>query len=377
MAGPLPDLRALALPDLEPLAAQRLDAATWAYLDGGAADERTKAANRAAWASLWLRPRVLRRTAGGSTAIELLGRRWPTPLLAAPMAYQRLAHADGELATALAAAAQGAGMVLSAQASVPLETVAAAVRDEVQRGPLWFQLYLQADREDTLELVRRAEAAGYEALVLTVDAPVHGVRDREWRAGFRLPAGIAAVNLPTPAGRPQRDVAAGGSRLFDDLLHDAPTWDDLAWLLAQTRLPLLVKGVLHADDARAAVDCGVAGVVVSNHGGRTLDTALPTAWALPAVVDAVAHDVPVLVDGGLRRGTDVLKALALGARAVFVGRPLLHALACGGAQGVAHAVRRLRDELEAAMALVGAARPAELARELVVRGPGSAFVDTV
>jgi len=361
--GDAPAAPPVNLADYEALARTRLPAAHWAYLDGDAGDGQTRRDNAAAWQRLRLRPRVLRPLAGGHTRCTLLGRDWPSPILLAPMAYQRLAHPDGELASALAAAVLGAGYVLSAQASTPLAEVAARVLPEPTRGPLWFQLYLQPDRGFTLDLVRRAEAAGYEALVLTVDAPCQGVRDAERRAGFVLPPGVAAVNLQGQTV-PARAVPPGGSALFDGLLHHAATWDDVAWLRAHTRLPLLLKGVLHADDARQAAALGAAGVVVSNHGGRVLDTALATADALPDIAAALAGAPgaapALLVDGGIRRGTDVLKALAGGAQAVLVGRPALHGLAVAGAQGVAHVLRLLRDELEAAMALTGCATLADI-----------------
>ena len=360
-----PDVVCLA--DYEAHAQQRLDANAWAYFSGGAADETTVRANREAWDALRLCPRVLRDLAGGHTRAELLGRTLAHPLLLAPVAHQRLAHPDGELASALAAAAQGAGMVLSTQASVRLEDVARAVQGDEGRGPLWLQLYLQHDRGFTRELLRRAEDAGFEAIVLTVDAPVSGARDRERRAGFRLPPGLISVNLSGLPPAPERALEAGQSALFDGLLQHAARWGDVEWLLAQTRLPVLLKGVLHEDDAAQAVALGVAGLIVSNHGGRTLDTALPTAWALPRIAQKTGGAVPLLVDGGIRRGTDVLKAVALGARAVLVGRPQVHALAVAGALGVAHMLRLLRDELEIAMALCGcatldAATPALFAR---------------
>ena len=351
--------------DYEGRAREMLDANAWAYFAGGAADETTLRANREAWNALWLQPRVLRPLAYGHTRVELLGRTLAHPLLLAPVAFQRLAHPHGELGSALAAAAQGAGLVLSTQSSTPLEDVAGAVRDDAQRGPLWFQIYLQGDRGFDLALVRRAEAAGFEALVLTVDAPVHGARDRERRAGFRLPADVSAVHLHGAPPMPRGGELCGG------LLQAATSWDDVAWLRGATRLPLLLKGVMHPDDARLALAQGVDGLIVSNHGGRTLDTALPTAWALPRMADAVGGAVPLLVDGGIRRGTDVLKAIALGARAVLIGRPYVLALAVAGAQGVAHALRLLRDELEIAMALSGCATLADASRELLFERPGS------
>ena len=347
------------LADHEQHARTQLDDNAWAYFSGGAADEISLRANHSAWDALPLWPRVLRPLAGGHTRVPLLGRTLAHPILLAPVAFQRLAHPDGELAMAYAAAALGAGVVLSTQASVSLESVAQAVLSDPGRGPLWFQLYLQPDRGFTQALVQRAEAAGYEALVLTVDAPTSGVRDRERRAGFRLPPGVGPVNLAglqAPASSP---LSPGQSALFDGLLHHAPTWDDIAWLQSITRLPVLLKGVLHPADARQAVSLGAAGLIVSNHGGRTLDTAPATATALPRVVQAVQCKVPVLVDGGIRRGTDVLKALALGASAILVGRPLEYGLATAGAAGVAHVLRLLRDELEVAMALTGCATLAE------------------
>ena len=348
-----PDIVNLA--DHEAHARQHLDDNAWAYFSGGAADEITLRANRSAWEALPLWPRVLRPLAGGHTRVSLLGRTLAHPILLAPIAFQRLAHPDGELAMAYAAAALGAGVVLSTQASVSLEAVAQAVLPDRGRGPLWFQLYLQHDRGFTQALVQRAEAAGYEALVLTVDAPTSGVRDRERRAGFRLPPGVGPVNLAGLQAPTAAELRPGQSALFDGLLHQAPTWDDIAWLQSITRLPVLLKGVLHPADARQAVAAGRAGLIVSNHGGRTLDTAPATASALPRVVQAVGGALPVMVDGGIRRGTDVLKAMALGASAVLVGRPAIWGLANAGAAGVAHVLRLLRDELEIAMALTGCA----------------------
>ncbi|HEY6133611.1 MAG TPA: alpha-hydroxy acid oxidase [Rubrivivax sp.] len=356
---------AINLADYEALARTRLDDNAWSYVAGGAGDEITQRENRSAWDALRLHPRVLRPLAGGDTRVELLGRTLAHPMLVAPMAYQRLVHADGEVALALAAAAQSAGLVLSAQASTPMEDVARVMRGDADRGPLWFQLYLQPDRGFTRALVQRAEAAGFEAIVLTVDAPTGGARDRERRARFRLPPGVSAVNL---AGAPLAPKNAGKS-LFDGLLRHAATWDDIEWLRGTTRLPLLLKGVLHADDAREAARQGVDGIGVSNHGGRTLDTTITTADALPRIADAVGSALPLLVDGGIQRGTDVLKACALGARAVLVGRPLLFALGAAGAPGAAHALRLLRDELEIAMALTGCKHLADAGRALIFNRP--------
>ena len=341
------------LDDHETRARTTLDANAWAYLAGGAANELTVRANADAWHDLQLLPRVLRPLAGGHTRGTLLGRELAHPILLAPVAYQRLAHPDGEIASALAASALQAGLVLSTQASTPLEDVARAFGNDPARGPLWFQLYLQPDRGFNRELVQRVEAAGYEALVLTVDAPCHGARDRERRAGFHLPPGIGAVNLKGLGAPATTALRPGQSALFDGLLTHAPTWADVAWLQSVTRLPVLLKGILHPDDARQAVALQAGGVIVSNHGGRTLDTAVATARALPRVAEAVHGELPVLVDGGIRRGTDLLKAMALGASAVLIGRPFVFGLANAGAHGVAHVLRLLRDELEIAMALAG------------------------
>lgn len=355
------------LADHEAHARTRLDENAWAYFSGGAGNESTLRANCSAWNERLLYPRVLQPLAGGHTRIELLGRALAHPVFLAPVAYQRMAHAGGELASAYAAAALGAGMVLSTQASVTLEAVAQAIGADPNRGPLWFQLYIQPDRGFTRELVQRAERAGYEALVLTVDAPASGARDRERRANFQLPAHVSAVNLAGMAAPAQRTLQPGQSALFDNLLASAPTWNDVAWLQSITRLPVLLKGVLHPDDARQAAALGVGGVIVSNHGGRTLDTSPATAAVLPRIVQAVAGELPVLVDGGIRRGTDILKAIALGASAVLVGRPYIHGLANAGALGVAHVLRLLRDELEIAMALCGCRTLAQAGPHLLFR----------
>lgn len=361
---PLPD-GVVSLGDHARHAAQRMDANARAYFDGAAADQNTLGANTSAWQDWHLVPRVLRDLRGGHTRQTLLGRTLEHPILLAPVAYQCMAHADGELASAHAAAAQGAGMVLSMQASTPMELVARAMAESPTAGPLWFQLYLQQDRGFIRALVQQAQDLRYQALVLTVDAPVHGARDSERRVGFRLPPGVSAINLARlrrmPAHHP--DFPAGA--LCGGLVEQAPRWDDLAWLLQQTRLPVLIKGILHPQDALMARDMGVAGIVVSNHGGRTLDTAWPTACALPAITQALAGTLPVLVDGGIRRGTDVLKAIALGASAVMIGRPVIHGLVNAGAVGVAHVLKLLRDELEIAMALSGCARLSDASGQLL------------
>ncbi|WP_073104166.1 alpha-hydroxy acid oxidase [Pollutimonas bauzanensis] len=351
---PLPALAQIppqiaAVADYEAFARERMSAAAWAYISGAAADELTLAENSAAFRRLRLRQRVLADLDGANTRLELFGDAFEYPIFLAPVAYQKLAHPEGELAAALGASAMRAGMVVSTQASVALEDIAA-----MASAPLWFQLYLQPDRGFTQELVNRAESAGYRALVLTVDAPVNGVRNREQRAGFVLPAGVDAVNLRGMRPLPAYTAQAGASALFGGpLLAGAPTWADVRWLIQLARLPVLLKGITTAEDAQRAVDCGAAGIIVSNHGGRTLDTVPATIEALPAVAQAVDGRVPVLLDGGIRRGTDIFKALALGAAATLVGRPYVYGLAAAGAPGVAHVLHMLRTELEVAMALTG------------------------
>jgi len=354
MTAPLARLQEIpaaiaAVADYEPFARARMTPQAWAYVAGGAADELTLHENVAAFRRLGLRSRVLADLKGGSTELALFGQRFAFPVLLAPVAFHRLLHPDGELATALAASAMQAGMVVSTQASVALEEIARAAT-----APLWFQLYIQPDRPFTRNLVARAEAAGYRALVVTADAPVNGLRNAEQRAGFALPPGVEAVNLrglrlpAAAAGAPGGPVLLGGP-----LLAAAPTWADLAWLRGLTRLPLLLKGVMTAEDARTALDLGVDGLVVSNHGGRILDGQPATIDVLPEIAAAVAGRVPLLLDGGIRRGTDALKALALGASAVLVGRPYVYALAAAGPTGVSHVLHLLRAELELAMALTG------------------------
>jgi 4-hydroxymandelate oxidase len=356
------------LADHENHARKVLDDNAQAYFCGGAGDELTLHTNNYAWSTLKLQPRVLQPMAGGHTRIQLLGRTLAHPIFLAPVAYQRMAHSDGELATAHAAAALGAGMVLSTQASTSLEVVAAAVlspSNSATRGPLWFQLYMLHGRRFTKDLVQRAEAAGYEALVVTVDAPTQGYRDRERRANFKLPVGVSAVNLAGLQDEQAVALKPGESALFDGLLSTAPTWADIEWLQSITRLPIVLKGILHEDDARQAAAMGLAGIVVSNHGGRTLDTAVATADVLPRIAQKLAGDLPILVDGGIRRGTDVLKAIALGATAVLVGRPYVYGLANAGAVGVAHVLRLLRDELEVAMALTGCANLSQVNAKVI------------
>jgi 4-hydroxymandelate oxidase len=350
----------VALRDYEPLARERLDDNAWTYLASGAGDELTLRWNRQAFDDTRLMPRTMRSFAGGSLESELLGMRLAHPIVLGPVAYQKLFHPEGECATAQAAAALHTPLVVATLSSVDLEAVSTAAPDASR----WFQLYVQPERDLTLDLVRRAEGAGYSALVVTVDAPLNGLRNAEQRIGFRLPENVFAANLPLRGARPP----SGGHPIFDDLLAGSPVWRDLEWLRAATRLPLIVKGILNPDDARQARACGADALVVSNHGGRTLDTLEASLHALPAVRQAVGAQFPLLLDGGIWRGTDVLKALALGANAVMLGRAYAMALAAAGPLGVAHAIRILVEEFTVAMALTGCATIADITPALISRG---------
>lgn len=332
----------IAVAQYEQQAAHHLDAAVWAYLQGGAMDEITLQANMRDWQDLQLVPRRLQALAGGHTRLERFGQSFASPIWLAPIAYQQLFHPDAEIATAHAAHVSQTPMLVSSFATRHFAEIAAHTT-----APLWLQLYWQGSRAASLALVRQAEAAGYHAVVLTVDAPHMGVRDRERLAGFVLPAQIEAVNLHALPSYP------ASSSMFDGLFALAPTWDDVAWLKTQTHLPVLLKGILHPADAVQAVQLGVDGVVVSNHGGRVLDTCVSVVDALPVIRQVCPPDYPILVDSGLRRGTDIFKAIALGASAVLIGRPYIYGLSVAGALGVAHILKLLQEELVVTMGLCG------------------------
>lgn len=348
--------------DYEHHAARKLPADIFAHVAGGSGEERALRANRAALDAWRIHSRVLVDCRQGSTATRLLGHDLAHPILLAPVAYQKLVHALGEVATAQAADALDTTMVVSTQATTPLEQVARELRRK------WFQLYFQRDRSATAELLARAEAAGYSAIVATVDVPVTALRHRAARAGFKPPPGLTGANVRETFEPAAPALPPGASRVFQGAMASAPTWQDVAWLRTQTKLPLLLKGVLHADDARSAIELGIDGIAVSNHGGRALDDAPAALASLQSVRATVGPDFPLLVDGGIRSGADIFKALALGANAVLIGRPQLYALAVAGAAGVAHLLRTLRDELEVTMALAGCPTIASITPRAVVRG---------
>jgi 4-hydroxymandelate oxidase len=354
----------LSLADYERAARRAMSPEALSYIDGGAGDEVTRDDNVAAWRRLALRPRVLVGAGACDPSVELLGVRRPHPVVVAPTAFQGLVHPDGELGTARAAAATETIMCVATLASTGAATVAETVPDLAR----WFQVYAFTDRGATRALVQGAAEHGYEALVVTVDRPVLGLRESEQRSNVRAlgpdPAAVGDASRGAPA--------ADYSTLIDPDLR----WTDLERLAGDSGLPVVVKGILTAQDAELAIVHGAAGVVVSNHGGRQLDTVLSGADALPPIVDAVAGRIEVLVDGGIRRGTDVVKALALGADAVMVGRPLTWGLTVGGADGAQRVLAILLAEFVNALALVGCPRAADLDRGFVTPAPWAGLAGT-
>ena len=340
----------LAVRDAEQAAAQILSADIRDFIAGGSESEVTMAANRAALDAVFITPRVLTGITGSDTSATLVGCQSAVPAALAPMSYQRMVHPDGEVGMARAAKEAGIPLTLSMMSSFPLEEVAAV------GATLWQQLYLLRDRGKVTEMVRRAEEAGCAALVMTVDVPRMARRLRDMRNAFVLPAGVTAANLKGPESALLHKHAAGTSgvaahthKMFDPSV----SWADVSWLREQTELPLVLKGILDPADARRAVEHGASAIVVSNHGGRQLDGAIASATALPAVRDVVKRRCEVLMDSGIRGGLDVLKALALGADGVLLGRPALWGLASGGAPGAARVLSLLGEELTEAMHLAG------------------------
>ncbi len=347
------------LRDYATLAQAAMDPQVWDTYAQGSEDERTLRANERAWGDVWLRPRALRDVTHCDTATTALGAPLAFPAMVAPMSLQALVHADAERATARGASDAGVMMVASTLSSRSLEEIAAAATDTRQSALLWFQLYLYPDAAFNEDLLRRVERAGYRALVLTVDAPFIGNRERDRRHQFAPPPAVSFGNF-TQA--PQVNWQTRGQRL-------PLTWDTIAWLRAHTTLPIVLKGILTAEDARLAVAAGVDGIAVSNHGGRQLDGTLPTRYALPEVVAAVDGRCEVYVDGGIRRGVDILRALALGAQAVLIGRPIIWGLAVDGEEGVRAILHILRDELTLALRLAGYTSVAPVDRSLIANTP--------
>lgn len=349
------------LADFEHSASEKMSASAWAYYRSGANDESTLQANRSAYARLCLHYRTLVDVSQRSMATTVLGHDIAMPVMIAPTAFQQLADPAGELATAAAAGRAGTVMILSTLSTMPVEDVL-----EAASGPVWFQLYVYRDRDATRALVERVQAAGCQALVLTVDAPVLGRREADVRGGFHLPEGLRAANL---LGRGQslerRPGESGLAAYFGEQLDPGLSWADVRWLRSITDLPLVIKGLCRPDDAARAVDCGAAAIVVSNHGGRQLDGAPATIDVVEEVATAVHGRAEIYLDGGIRRGSDVIKALALGADAVLLGRPVLWGLAVDGQVGVERVLKLLADEIDLALALCGCPTLSDIPRDLV------------
>ena len=359
-------LSAINLFGYEQLAKEHLSQMAFDYYSSGAWDEVTLRDNLAAFTRVKLRPKMLVDVSKINLTTQVLGESLQLPLLIAPMAFQCLADPEGEIATALAAEIAGVGMVLSTLATKSLEEVAT-----VAKGLQWFQLYIHKDQGLTQALVQRAYTAGYKAICLTVDAPMLGKRERDQRNEFTLPPGLHPANLTNISGLdiPQASGESGLLTYFAQQINPAVTWQDLEWLQSLSPLPLVVKGILRADDAVRAVEYGAQAIVVSNHGGRQLDGAIASLDALPDIIAAVDGKAEVLLDGGIRRGTDILKALAYGAKAVLIGRPVLWGLEVAGKIGVSNIISLLQDELNLAMALSGCASLGDIDSSLVSQLP--------
>src|SRR4051794_9197459 len=356
----------LNLDSLEARARERLDPMLFDYIAGGSGDEWTLAENRAAWSRFQLLPRMLRGVADRSLATTVLGRSVSFPVLVPPMGFHGLCHLEGETATARATAAEDTIFCASTVSNCSLESIAEASGN----GTRWFRLYVYRDREITRGLVQRAAAAGYSALCLTVDTPLAGNRERDRRNALRMPSHLELGNFPRAHTDQHHHPEEAGSSLAQYIAAQwdpSLTWSDVEWLRSIAPIPLIVKGILAPKDAVLAIEHGASAVIVSNHGGRQLDSVPAPITMLPAIVDAVGGRAEVLLDGGVRRGIDVLKALAFGARAVLVGRPVLWGLTLDGEAGVRAVLQHIRGELDLAMALSGCATLADIGRALIFK----------
>jgi 4-hydroxymandelate oxidase len=334
----------VSLKDYERYAKERMDLNSLAYVCSGAGDEITYKRNEKAFENLFLETNTLENLEDANTKIKLFGHTYESPIFLAPVAYQKLVDINGEIATVQAANAMNSCMVVSSFASCTLEDISSYAN-----SPLWFQLYIQPDMKVNLELIKKAQDLGFKALVITIDAPISGLRNAEQRAGFYLPDGISAINIKSIS---PIQITNNLENIFD-ITSILPTWKDIEFIKKNTNLPVVLKGISSISYAKKAIEIGIDGIVVSNHGGRTLDSMLASIEILPKIANAVAGKIPILFDGGIRRGTDVVKALALGASAVMIGRPIIYGLATAGALGVAHTLKILKEELEVSMIFMG------------------------
>ena len=332
----------VSLKDYEKYAKEMMDSNSLAYVCSGAEDEITYKRNEEAFKNIFLETATLEDLKGANTKIELFGQEYETPIFVAPVAYQKLVDISGEVSTVLGANAMNISMCISSLSSSTLEEISSYAN-----SPLWFQLYIQPDMNTNLKLIKKAENLGYKALVITIDAPISGIRNTEQRAGFCLPNGISAVNIKNPI-----QTNANFENVFD-VVSSLPTWKDIEFIKQNTKLPVILKGITSVVYAKKAIELGIDGIIVSNHGGRTIDTLPSTIELLPKIAKAVENKIPILLDGGIRRGSDIVKAIALGASAVMIGRPIMYGLATAGALGVAHTLKILKEELEVSMIFTG------------------------
>lgn len=347
----------LTLLDYEREAKKHLPTSYWAYLQSGAMNEINLKRNLQQFADVNILPRVLNDLTHGNTHLEIFGQDYPHPIFLAPIGHQALFHPEAEQATALAAEVMQSNIILSTFTNTPLQ----ALKKE---NPFkWFQLYWQGNREKSLQLIRLAEKHNYKAIVITVDAPHKGIRDTERQAQFDLPPNM--YHPHTKAHLVAENLQPHQHPLFDGLMQLAPKWADIHWLVKQTKLPIVLKGIQHPADAKIALEQGIQGIIVSNHGGRVLDTTPTTLSSLQKIRQVVPHNYPLLLDGGIRRGTDVFKAIAFGANAVLIGRPYIYGLATAGALGVAHVIRTLKEEFEITMALAGTATLKDISSDYI------------
>lgn len=334
----------VSLEDYERYAKERMDFNSLAYICSGAADEITYKRNNEAFKNIFLETKTLEDLSEANTKIELFGQSYESPIFLAPVAYQKLVDVNGEIATAQAANAMNSCMCVSSFSSSTLEDIASYTS-----SPLWFQLYIQPDMNVNIELIKKAERLGFKALVITIDAPISGIRNAEQRAGFYFPNGISAINIENI----NSIQTSNNLENILDIVKTLPTWKDIEFIKKNTSLPVILKGITSVDYAKKAVSLGIDAIIVSNHGGRTIDTLPSSIEILPKIANEIKGKIPILFDGGIKRGTDVIKAISLGASAVMIGRPIMYGLATAGALGVAHTLKILKEELEVSMIFTG------------------------